>query len=69
MILVNNTLVQGQHDFYKRVGITLSEENNEEQNPVSNPNENPENPENPVLNPGENPTSNPENEVLDGGGK
>ena len=33
MILVNNTLVQGQHDFYKRVGITLSEENNEEENP------------------------------------
>lgn len=49
MILVNNTLVQGQHDFYKRVGITLSEKNNEEQNPVLNP-------ENPVLNP-DNPTS------------
>lgn len=44
MILVNNTLVQGQHDFYKRAGITLSEKNNEEQNPVLNP-------ENPVLNP------------------
>lgn len=52
MILVNNTLVQGQHDFYKRAGITLSEKNNEEQNPT------PETPEtqNPVLNP-DNPTS------------
>lgn len=56
MILVNNTLVQGQHDFYKRVGITLSEENNEEENP-STPSENPSNPT-------ENPTENP---VLDGG--
>ena len=37
MILVNNTLVQGQHDFYKRAGITLSEKNNEKQNPVLNP--------------------------------
>ncbi len=37
MILVNNTLVQGQHDFYKRAGITLSEKNNEEENPVLNP--------------------------------
>lgn len=40
MILVNNTLVQGQHDFYKRVGIVLPEENSENeqsenQNPVS----------------------------------
>ena len=51
MILVNNTLVQGQHDFYKRVGITLSEKNNEEENPT-------ENPQNPVLNP--NPDPNPE---------
>lgn len=50
MILVNNTLVQGQHDFYKRVGITLSE-NKEEENPT-------ENPQNPVLNP--NPDPNPE---------
>ena len=52
MILVNNTLVQGQHDFYKRAGITLSEKNNEEQNPVLNP-ETPDTqePENPVLNP------------------
>jgi len=49
MILVNNTLLQGQHDFYKRVGITLSKENNEEETPT----ENPENPENPVLNPGD----------------
>lgn len=40
MILVNNTLVQGQHDFYKRAGITLSEKINEKQNPVLNP-ENP----------------------------
>lgn len=46
MILVNNTLVQGQHDFYKRVGITLSENKEEE------------NPQNPVLNP--NPDPNPE---------
>jgi len=46
MILVNNTLVQGQHDFYKRVGITLSE-NKEEENPTENPDENPS--ENPVL--------------------
>ena len=37
MILVNNTLVQGQHDFYKRVGIVLSEENNEEETPTENP--------------------------------
>lgn len=51
MILVNNTLVQGQHDFYKRAGITLSEENNEEQNP--------ETPKNPVLNPEPNPDPNP----------
>lgn len=51
MILVNNTLVQGQHDFYKRVGITLSEENNEEENP-STPSENPT--ENPVLDGGNN---------------
>lgn len=57
MILVNNTLVQGQHDFYKRVGITLSEENNEEENPNENPGGGQnENPENPVLDPGENPT-------------
>ena len=52
MILVNNTLVQGQHDFYKRVGITLSEENNEEENPN----------ENPVLNPGENQGTDPREE-------
>lgn len=51
MILVNNTLVQGQHDFYKRAGITLSEKNNEEENPTENP-QNPglkPNPQNPVL--------------------
>lgn len=59
MILVNNTLVQGQHDFYKRVGITLSEENNEEETPTENP-QNPENPSNPDETPNENP-------VLDGG--
>lgn len=59
MILVNNTLVQGQHDFYKRVGIVLSEENNEEETPTENP-QNPENPSNPDENPSENP-------VLDGG--
>lgn len=50
MILVNNTLVQGQHDFYKRVGITLSE-NKKEENPTENP-QNPglkPNPQNPVL--------------------
>lgn len=58
MILVNNTLVQGQHDFYKRVGITLSE-NKEEETPTENP-ENPQNPQNPDENPSENP-------VLDGG--
>ena len=52
MILVNNTLVQGQHDFYKRVGITLSE-NKEEETPTENP-----------QNPDENPSENP---VLDGG--
>lgn len=40
MILVNNTLVQGQHDFYKRAGITLSEKNNEGQKVL-----NPETPE------------------------
>ena len=55
MILVNNTLVQGQHDFYKRAGITLSEKNNEEQNPILNPQE----PENPVLNPVPDPDPNP----------
>ena len=57
MILVNNTLVQGQHDFYKRAGITLSEKNNEEQNPVLNPPETPDTqePEKPVLKP-DNPT-------------
>lgn len=53
MILVNNTLVQGQHDFYKRVGITLSE-NKEEENPT-------ENPQNPVLNPETPDTQEPEN--------
>lgn len=66
MILVNNTLVQGQHDFYKRVGITLSEENNEEQNPVLNP-ENPETPENPVLNPDSGPV--PSEEIANPGKK
>lgn len=56
MILVNNTLVQGQHDFYKRVGIVLPEENNEEETPTENPGGGQnENPENPVLDP--NPTS------------
>lgn len=62
MILVNNTLVQGQHDFYKRVGITLSEENNEEENPSENSGSgqngggNDQN-QNPVLEPTE-PTEN-----------
>ena len=51
MILVNNTLVQGQHDFYKRVGITLSEENNEEENPSENPGSEQNGGENPVLGP------------------
>ena len=59
MILVNNTLVQGQHDFYKRVGITLSE-NNEEENPTENPGGGQnENPENPVLDPNPTPNSDP----------
>lgn len=59
MILVSNTLVQGQHDFYKRVGIVLPEENNKEETPTENP-QNPENPSNPDETPNENP-------VLDGG--
>lgn len=41
MILVNNTLVQGQHDFYKRVGITLQEEDNNE-NPILDSGNEPE---------------------------
>ena len=56
MILVNNTLVQGQHDFYKRVGITLSE-NNEEENPTENPGGGQN--ENPVLDPDPTPNSDP----------
>lgn len=53
MILVNNTLVQGQHDFYKRVGIVLPEDDSEdegEKSPVLNPNPDPEQ---PILDPSE----------------
>ena len=51
MILVNNTLVQGQHDFYKRVGIVLPEENNGEENPSENPGGEQNEGKNPVLGP------------------